>query len=144
MNNIGLIQAFTNPLEYLSHGADASGQIILGSVNQIGNEIDEFVTGALRNNLLGLPLDLAALNIARGRDVGVAGLNVVRNQLYKRRPRPPTTPPIMTATEALRELGRVRPIPQAPGLAGQFRGRLRHASLDFGCHYADRQAYGGA
>ena len=88
MNNIGLIQAFTNPLEYLNHGANASGQIILGSVNQIGNEIDEFVTGALRNNLLGLPLDLAALNIARGRDVGVAGLNVVRNQLYSEAPTP--------------------------------------------------------
>ena len=27
---------------------------------QVGNEIDEFVTEALRNNLLGLPLDLAA------------------------------------------------------------------------------------
>ena len=36
-----------------------------------GNEIDEFVTEALRNNLLGLPLDLAALNMARGRDTGV-------------------------------------------------------------------------
>ena len=30
---------------------------------QVGNEIDEFVTEALRNNLVGLPLDLAALNI---------------------------------------------------------------------------------
>ena len=37
---------------------------------QVGNEIDEFVVEALRNNLLGLPLDLAALNIARGRDAG--------------------------------------------------------------------------
>ena len=45
-------------------------------------EIDEFVTGSLRNNLLGLPLDLAALNIARGRDTGVAPLNLVRNQLF--------------------------------------------------------------
>ena len=25
---------------------------------QVGNELDEFVTEALRNNLLGLPLDL--------------------------------------------------------------------------------------
>ena len=36
----------------------------------------------MRNNLLGLPLDLPALNIARGRDTGVAPLNLVRNQLY--------------------------------------------------------------
>ena len=30
-----------------------------GLTRQVGNEIDEFVTEALRNNLLGLPLDLA-------------------------------------------------------------------------------------
>ena len=42
---------------------------------QAGSEIDEFVTGALRNNLLGLPLDLATLNIVRGRDTGTATLN---------------------------------------------------------------------
>ena len=45
---------------------------------QAGNEIDEFVTGALRNNLLGLPLDLATLNIVRGRDTGTATLNQAR------------------------------------------------------------------
>ncbi|AWN40213.1 Ig-like domain-containing protein [Methylobacterium durans] len=82
LNAIGLIQAFTNPLEFAAHGADAAGEIALGALNQPGNEIDEFVTGALRNNLLGLPLDLAALNIARGRETGVAPLNLVRNQIY--------------------------------------------------------------
>ena len=45
---------------------------------QRGNEIDEFVTGALRNNLLGLPLDLATLNIVRGRDTGTPTLNEAR------------------------------------------------------------------
>ena len=49
---------------------------------QVGNEVDEFVTGALRNNLLGLPLDLATINLARGRDTGVAPLNEVRRQLF--------------------------------------------------------------
>ena len=47
-----------------------------------GNEIDEFVTEALRNNLLGLPLDLPAINIARGRDAGIPTLNAVRAQIY--------------------------------------------------------------
>ena len=59
-----------------------TADIVLGTVNQVSNEIDEFVTGSLQNNLLGLPLDLASLNIARGRDTGVAPLNVVRNQLF--------------------------------------------------------------
>src|SRR5262245_62763600 len=75
----GLIQAFTNPLDFVKYGAAGIAQ---GATNQVGNEIDEFVTGALRNNLLGLPLDLAALNIARGRDTGVAPLNLVRNEIY--------------------------------------------------------------
>jgi VCBS repeat-containing protein len=77
-----LIDAFTNPLAYIAQGSDAAAELVRGASNQVGNEIDEFVTGALRNNLLGLPLDLAALNIARGRDTGVAPLNLVRNQIY--------------------------------------------------------------
>ena len=46
--------------------------------NQAGNAIDEWVTDALRNNLVGLPLDLATLNIVRGRDTGLGSLNQVR------------------------------------------------------------------
>jgi hypothetical protein len=81
-HQIGLIEAFLNPLAYLQQGADAAGQIALGTTSQVGNEIDEFVTGALRNNLLGLPLDLAAINIARGRETGIPPLNLLRNQIY--------------------------------------------------------------
>jgi hypothetical protein len=80
--DIALLTAFTNPLAFEAAGADAAGQLALGGVAQIGNEIDEFVTGTLRNNLLGAPLDLAALNIARGRSEGVPGLNLARNELY--------------------------------------------------------------
>ena len=80
--DIALLTAFTNPLAYLDAGKDAAGQLALGSTAQVGNEIDEFVTGTLRNNLLGLPLDLAALNIARGRSEGVPTLNMVRNELF--------------------------------------------------------------
>src|SRR6185437_12162737 len=79
----GLIQAFTNPMQFANDtSGNLTADIILGTVNQVSNSIDEFVTGTLRNNLLGLPLDLAALNITRGRDTGVAPLNLVRNQLY--------------------------------------------------------------
>ncbi|MBP6012573.1 MAG: hypothetical protein KBA31_10130 [Alphaproteobacteria bacterium] len=82
LTDMGLIEAFTNPLAFANLGATGAAQIVQGTTHQIGSEIDEFVTGALRNNLLGLPLDLAALNIARGRDTGVAPLNVVRAQIY--------------------------------------------------------------
>ncbi len=82
MNEVGLIQAFLNPVMYAAAGGDAAANIVLGNINQVGNEIDEFVTGALRNNLVGLPMDLAALNIARGRDTGVPTLNFLRNQIF--------------------------------------------------------------
>ena len=54
----------------------------MGSSDQIGNEIDEFVTETLRNNLLGLPLDLPTLNMTRARDAGIPPLNDVRRQIY--------------------------------------------------------------
>ena len=38
---------------------------------QVGNELDEFVTSSVRNKLVGLPLDLPAINIARGRSKGI-------------------------------------------------------------------------
>jgi hypothetical protein len=61
----------------------AAGDIIRGMTRQVGNEIDEFVTSALRNNLLGLPLDLATINLARGRDTGVPTLNDARREFYE-------------------------------------------------------------
>ncbi|CAI8994751.1 peroxidase family protein [Pseudomonas sp. IT-P4] len=82
---MGLIAAFLNPLAYAASGVspeDATSAIIRGVTRQAGNEIDEFVTEALRNNLLGLPLDLPALNIARGRDVGIPSLNAIRRDIY--------------------------------------------------------------
>ena len=85
--HIGLIEAFLNPVEFDQDGAvsaaEAAGQIIRGMTRQAGNEIDEFLTEALRNNLVGLPLDLGALNIARGRDTGVPSLNHAREQFYE-------------------------------------------------------------
>lgn len=86
-DHISLIQGFLNPTAFTSvNGVDdgiAAGAIIRGMTRQVGNEIDEFVTGALRNNLLGLPLDLATINLARGRDTGVPALNEARRTFYE-------------------------------------------------------------
>ena len=85
-NHIGLIEAFLNPVEFTESGltqGDAAGAIVRGMTRQVGNEIDEFVIEGLRNNLLGLPLDLATLNIARARETGVPTLNEARRQFFE-------------------------------------------------------------
>ncbi|WP_137920036.1 peroxidase family protein [Hydrogenophaga sp. 2FB] len=85
-SDLGLVEAFLNPVAFNNDGAlspeAAAGAIIRGMTRQVGNEIDEFVTDAVRDQLLGLPLDLAAINIARGRDTGVPTLNEARRSFY--------------------------------------------------------------
>src|SRR5258706_7864508 len=87
-NEIRLFDAFLNPLEFNNGGpagvltADkAAGAIVRGLSSQVGNELDEFVTASVRNTLVGLPLDLPAINLARGRSEGIPPLNEVRRQL---------------------------------------------------------------
>jgi len=85
-NDMGLIEAFLNPLAFKDAYANAdaaAGAIVNGMTKQVGNEIDEFITEALRNNLLGLPLDLATINIARGRDTGIPSLNKARETFFE-------------------------------------------------------------
>ncbi|WP_264048359.1 peroxidase family protein [Methylobacterium flocculans] len=84
-NDITLFDGFLNPVMYDSLGAAevASGAIIRGMSRQTGSEIDEFVTDVLRNQLLGIPLDLATINLARGRDVGTPTLNVARGRFFE-------------------------------------------------------------
>ena len=88
-NSIPLLKAFLNPPEFFNGGTSgtltadaAAGSIVMGSSSQIGNELDEFVVETLRNNLLGLPLDLPTLNMTRAREAGVPPLNDVRRQLF--------------------------------------------------------------
>jgi Ca2+-binding RTX toxin-like protein len=91
-NSLPLLKAFLNPPAFFNNSVDpahpvytpeqAAGSVLLGSSDQTGNEIDEFVTETLRNNLLGLPLDLPSINMARARDAGVPSLNEVRRQLF--------------------------------------------------------------
>ena len=82
----GLIEAFVNPAGFTRGGtvapSDAAGSIINGMARQVGEAIDPYITGALRNNLVGMPLDLGSLNIARGRDVALPPLNAARDQFY--------------------------------------------------------------
>ena len=59
----------------------ATGDVFRGMSGQRSNEIDEFVSSDLRNSLLGIPLDLASINIARGRDAGIGSLNQIRRDL---------------------------------------------------------------
>ena len=83
---LGLIEAFLNPLAFDLDGTltaeEAAGAIVRGTTRQGANEIDEFKTEALRNNLLGLPLDLATINLARGRETGIPSLQAARSEFY--------------------------------------------------------------
>jgi Ca2+-binding RTX toxin-like protein len=83
--DVGLIQAFLNPIAFDQGGvteAQAIGSVVRGMSRQTGNAIDEFVTEAVRNNLVGLPLDLATLNMARARDTGMPTFNEARAQFF--------------------------------------------------------------
>ncbi len=88
-NDMSLMAAFLNPTAFNDGGSAghltnqrATGSIIRGMVSQRGEEIDEFITEALRNNLVGLPLDLGTLNITRARSEGIAPLNQFRRELF--------------------------------------------------------------
>jgi beta-lactam-binding protein with PASTA domain/Ca2+-binding RTX toxin-like protein len=89
-NGIRLRDAFLAPQKFNESApgvnnltADkAAGAMVRGLSREIGNELDEFVTESVRNQLLGLPLDLPAINIARGRSEGIPTLNNARKQFF--------------------------------------------------------------
>ncbi|MDO9417829.1 peroxidase family protein [Pararhizobium sp.] len=85
-DDMGLITSFLNPVSFENNetltAEQAAGAVVRGMTIERGNEIDEFITGSLRNSLLGLPLDLATINIARARDTGMPTLNQARDQLF--------------------------------------------------------------
>lgn len=90
-NSLPLLNAFLNPPALYDGGSAGTlsaeagaGSVFMGSSDQVGNELDEFVTETLRDNLLGLPLDLASINMARAREAGVPPLNDVRRQVFAR------------------------------------------------------------
>ncbi|WP_091416434.1 peroxidase family protein [Arthrobacter sp. OV608] len=88
-NDISLLEGFLNPPAYTDGGPagtltseEAAGSIIMGMSDQVGSELDEFVTDTLRNKLLGLPMDLAAINLTRARSEGLPTLNALRRELH--------------------------------------------------------------
>ncbi|AUI52063.1 Animal haem peroxidase [Arthrobacter crystallopoietes] len=90
MEDIPLFDGFLNPQGYLTapdgtalSPNEAAGSIIRGTTHQTANAIDEFVTDTLRNQLLGLPLDLVTINMLRARETGVPSLQVARQTFYE-------------------------------------------------------------
>jgi hypothetical protein len=84
--DLSLLDAFLDPHAFTMDGAmtpdQGAGAVINGMVANPGSGIDEFVTETLRNELLGLPLDLAAINIMRGRDTGIPSLQTAREKFF--------------------------------------------------------------
>ncbi len=78
-DSLTLAQAFFNPALLNETGIDT---ILKYKSSTLSQEIDNQVVGSLRNFLFGQPgaggLDLASLNIQRGRDHGLADYNSVR------------------------------------------------------------------
>jgi putative cell wall-binding protein/Ca2+-binding RTX toxin-like protein len=86
---VPLLDAFLNPTAFATgpdgqpmSADESAGGILKGLANQTANGIDEFVTDTLRNKLLGLPLDLPAINLARARDTGVPSMQTARETFY--------------------------------------------------------------
>ena len=87
VQGVSLLDGFLNPRTYDNDGAltpeQAAGAVINGTTNQVGGQIDEHVIDTLRNNLLGLPLDLATINMVRARDAGVPPLQTARKVFFQ-------------------------------------------------------------
>ncbi|QKJ19199.1 cell wall-binding repeat-containing protein [Microbacterium hominis] len=86
MEDVPLLTGFLNPELFDENGTlspdEAAGSLINGMTGRVGSQIDEHVVDVLRNNLLGLPLDLPTMNLLRGRDTGVPGLQEARATFF--------------------------------------------------------------
>jgi hypothetical protein len=83
---IPLFSAFLNPGMFdgrdpLTHGIGGAAAIIAGEIGAAHQRIDTQVVEVIRSKLLGIPLDLYAANIERGREVGIPTLNEFRRYL---------------------------------------------------------------
>ena len=82
LGSISLRDAFFTPQAISSNGVD---EILIGLNYQQSNDADTRVIDGVRNNLFGPPgsggLDLVAINIQRGRDLGLPGYVAIYNNL---------------------------------------------------------------
>ena len=78
--HLSLADAFFNPVRILNEGGIEP--LLRGLTAQVCQQVDVYVVDEVRNFLFGLPgsggLDLASLNIQRGRDHGLPGYNDAR------------------------------------------------------------------
>ncbi len=91
-DQLGLFEAFLQPTALYNYDdatglntltpEEGTGAVMRGLTRAVSNQIDEFVTGGMQNNLVGLPLDIGSINIARGRDVGSPRLNPARRAFF--------------------------------------------------------------
>lgn len=84
--DVPLLNGFLNPSAYTAEGQlspdEAAGSLIMGTAAEQSSQIDEFIVDTLRNNLLGLPLDLGTINMVRAKDTGTPTLQAARQKFY--------------------------------------------------------------
>ncbi|NEQ11381.1 MAG: PEP-CTERM sorting domain-containing protein [Moorea sp. SIO4E2] len=81
LGSISLADAFFNPQEVIDNGVDS---LFLGLASQVAQEVDNQLVDGVRNFLAPIAtggFDLASINIARAREVGLPGYNQARVEL---------------------------------------------------------------
>jgi len=83
LGSLSMASAFFQPMLFTSTAYDEAATLLKGMSTQIQQRTDLLITDELRNMLFGPPgaggMDLAALNIQRGRDHGLGTYNDARN-----------------------------------------------------------------
>jgi hypothetical protein len=80
---IDMFNGFLNPQLFLGMGNTA---IHAGLIQKAHEAIDTLMTNGVRNELVTRNLDLFTANVLRGREVGLPGLNALRQELYNNGP----------------------------------------------------------
>ena len=79
ITGLNLFNGFLNPGLFYGYGATA---IQAGLLQKAHEAIDTLLTDVVRNNLVTRNLDLFTANVLRGRELGLAGFNQMRRELF--------------------------------------------------------------